>query len=301
MAGVHQGPKGAPAPLRGGAPQTYFDRRVHRREGPDTRAAVLPPELGFIAAGHGVSPQHLLAALETAPLGVRPLDAVLKEGILPEDVYYRALARHLGCEYYRGDQPFGPGFDAVKSLQTGVAPLYGGGRSARAVIAPGARSVSGLIEMTASGRLHPASFALTSPQHFASFVRTQRGEAILAEALERLEAKWSAKGGMSGGQIAAAGLIGVLAIGLGVANLQTLAASLAVLSWAIFLTSIMLRSMATVADGATPRPRRLTDDECPLYTIVAPVYREVEVVDDLINALDALDYPGIMAQTPREK
>jgi cellulose synthase/poly-beta-1,6-N-acetylglucosamine synthase-like glycosyltransferase len=291
MAGVHQGPKGAPAPLRGGAPQTYFDRRVHRREGPDTRAAVLPPELGFIAAGHGVSPQRLLAALETAPHGVRPLDAVLKEGILPEDVYYRALARHLGCEYYSGDQPFGPGFDAVKSLQTGVAPLYGGGRSARAVIAPGARSVSGLIEMTASGRLHPTSFALTSPQHFASFVRTQRGEAILAEALERLEAKWSAKGGMSGGQIAAAGLVAALAIGLGVANLQTLAASLAVLSWAIFLTSIVLRSMATVADGATPRPRRLTDDECPLYTIVAPVYREVEVVDDLIKALDALDYP----------
>jgi hypothetical protein len=95
MAGVHQGPKGAPAPLRGGAPQTYFDRRVHRREGPDTRAAVLPPELGFIAAGHGVSPQHLLAALETAPLGVRPLDAVLKEGILPEDVYYRALAANI--------------------------------------------------------------------------------------------------------------------------------------------------------------------------------------------------------------
>ncbi len=60
---------------------------------------------------------------------------------------------------------------------------------------------------------------------------------------------------------------------------------------AIFLASIALRSMAAVADSATPRPRMLTDHELPVYTIVAALYRESEVVEDLVRAFDALDYP----------
>jgi hypothetical protein len=153
------------------------------------------------------------------------------------------------------------------------------------------RPARGLIEMTRSGRLHPTSFAVTSPQRFASFVRMRRGEAVLDDALGRLPASLSARAGMSGAQIAAAGLIAASALWLAIANPPLLAAGLSVGLWAIFLASIVLRSMAAVACGATPRPRMLTDHELPVYTIVAALYCESEVVEDLVKAFDALDYP----------
>jgi hypothetical protein len=272
--------------MSGGA----FDRRALRGEGPAEAPGALSPELGFIA-GQGLSPQSLLSVMNGAPMGVRPLDALLNEGILHEDAYYGALARHLGCDYYRGDPPFASGFDAVRGLRCGVGPLDGHGHHARAVIAPDARSVSRLIEMTSSGRLHPASFAVTSPQRFASLVRMQRGKAILDDALGRLPAGLSARTGMSVAQIAATGLLAAAAFALGIANLQLLNATLAGSCWLTFLASIVLRSMAAVPNGATVRPPLLSDDELPVYTVVAALYNESEVVENLIKAFDAFDYP----------
>jgi hypothetical protein len=60
---------------------------------------VLPPELAFLAA-EGFSPEPLLNAVVAAPKAVRPLDQLLSEGKLTEEIYYRALASHLGCQYY---------------------------------------------------------------------------------------------------------------------------------------------------------------------------------------------------------
>ena len=289
MSQIPQSPNRTPASPR----ETFsfaFDRRPLREAEADARAGALPPELDFIA-GEPVSGQRLLAALTAAPSGASPLDVLLNEGMLPEETYYRALARRLGCEYYGDEPPFAENFDPVKSLKCGVAPVYERGQPVRAVIAPRPRSVRGLIEMTRSGRLHPTSFAVTSPQRFASFVRMRRGEAILDDALGRLPARLSARAGISGAQIAAAGLIAASALGLAIANPPLLAGCLAAGSWAIFLASIALRSMAAVADSATPRPRMLTDHELPVYTIVAALYRESEVVEDLVRAFDALDYP----------
>ena len=48
--------------------------------------------------------------------------------------------------------------------------------------------------------------------------------------------------------------------------------------------------MAAVANGATVRPPLLTDDELPVYTVVAALYRETEVIENLVKAFDAFDY-----------
>src|SRR5271166_4457389 len=269
-------------PARERIANAAFDRRFPRGERSEARA-VLPPELDFIA-GEGVSPQSILAVLGTAPLGVHPLDALLNEGMFSEEAYYRALARHVGCEYYRGDPPFAPHFDAVRGLKSGVAPLSVHGRGARAVIAPGARSISPLIQMISGGRLHPRSFALVSPQRFAAFVRMQRGEAILGDALGRLPPVLSAKGGMSGAQIIATAGIAASMLAVGAESFDLLTICLSAGAWLVFLTSIVLRSTAAVANGATARSRLLSDDEAPVYTIVVPLYRESEVVEDLVRA-----------------
>jgi hypothetical protein len=67
-------------------------------------ARVLPPELAFLTA-EGFSPEPLLDALVALPKAVRPVDQLFSEGKLTEEIYYRALASHLGCEYYCGTPP----------------------------------------------------------------------------------------------------------------------------------------------------------------------------------------------------
>src|SRR5260370_23180817 len=99
-----------------------FDRAQHRSDKPAERLAPsLPSELDFLAR-QGVPPEALLNAI-AAPKGVRPIDSLLGEGIVREERYYRALAQHLGCEYYSGEPPFAAEFDALRCLRCCVAPL----------------------------------------------------------------------------------------------------------------------------------------------------------------------------------
>ncbi len=96
---------------------------------------------------------------------------------------------------------------------------------------------------------------------------------------------------MSGAQIAAAGLIAISAFALGAADIHALTGVTSCMLWLLFSASIVLRSAATVAHVDDIRPRMLSDDELPVYTVVVAVYREADVVEDLVSALDALDYP----------
>jgi cellulose synthase/poly-beta-1,6-N-acetylglucosamine synthase-like glycosyltransferase len=291
MAMISQGPHTRSISPPEAVPGRAFEQPPARGDGMiGGRSRSLPVELEFVRQ-HGVSTDRLLSALDAAPLGVGPLDAILREGVIQEEDYYQALAQHLGCEYYFGEPSFGKDFDVLKGLRCGVAPLAARGRGPRAVIAPRASSVSRLIEMTKSGRLHPESFAVASPQRFASFVRMQRGDAVLDDALGRLASSLSARRGMNGAQIAAAGLIASSAFAVAAANIHVLTAVLSLALWLVFSSSIALRSAAAIANDDKVPPRMPSDDELPVYTVVAAVYREAEVIRDLVEAFDALDYP----------
>jgi len=69
---------------------------------------------------------------------------------------------------------------------------------------------------------------------------------------------------------------------------------------ALFLAAAILRLLsACYPNTALQRPVRIEDAKLPIYTIVCALYRETPVVNDLVAAIRALDYPGIMAQTPQ--
>ncbi len=147
-------------------PELSLREVAHRRhvrvplpthEEADLVARVLPPELDFLAV-EGFSPEPLINAVVSASKAVLPVDQLLSEGKLTEEIYYRALANHLGCQYYCGDPPLGRAFDAVKALRCGVAPLEWRSPGPRMVIAPRAQFVAGLIEATASGAIRSGSF-----------------------------------------------------------------------------------------------------------------------------------------------
>jgi hypothetical protein len=67
----------------------------------------------------------------------------------------------------------------------------------------------------------------------------------------------------------------------------------------VFLAAAALRLLKVAFVGkARRRPLRRGDDRLPIYTIICALYREANVVNRLVAAIRALDYPGIMAQTP---
>ena len=261
------------------------------KEQADLVARELPLELAFLAGEDRRSPELMVEGVGATPGAVWPLVRLLSEGKIIEEAYYRALAIHLGCEYYSGDPPLAGSFDAVKGLRCGVGPLEARTARPRIVVAPHAQFVRRLIEATRSGSIRSGSFALASPQRFASLVRAYRGPDLLNVALDRLPASLTAREGMTGFQIAAVGTAAILAFFLGVADFEVLRTLSSAALWLIFSASVVLRSMAAIANGPEVFPSKITDDELPNYTVVVALYREASVVEDLVKAIDALDYP----------
>ena len=190
-------------------PHARIPSPSHEQADPTARS--LPPELAFLAA-EGFSPELLLDAVNAPSRAVLPVDQLLSEGKITEEAYYRALANHLGCQYYCGYPPFADAFDAVKGLRCGVAPLQSSSAAPRMVIAPRAQFVSRLIEATQSGAIRSGSFAVASPKRFASLVRAYHSSELLDVALGRLPTNLTAREGMTGLQIAAVGVAAILAV-----------------------------------------------------------------------------------------
>jgi cellulose synthase/poly-beta-1,6-N-acetylglucosamine synthase-like glycosyltransferase len=63
------------------------------------------------------------------------------------------------------------------------------------------------------------------------------------------------------------------------------------LFFAVFLLGGLTRLAAACTPLATSQPPPLADEDLPTYTIIAPLYREAEVVAELVENLAALDYP----------
>jgi hypothetical protein len=63
------------------------------------------------------------------------------------------------------------------------------------------------------------------------------------------------------------------------------------LFFAVFLLGGLTRLAAACTPLAMSPPPPLADEALPTYTIIAPLYREAEVVAELIESLAALDYP----------
>jgi cellulose synthase/poly-beta-1,6-N-acetylglucosamine synthase-like glycosyltransferase len=250
----------------------------------------LPPELAVLAS-QGFSPEVLANALGAKSRTAGPLAQLLSEGSITEEVYYHALADYLGCQYYSGDPPLARSFDVVKGLRCGVGRLERSSLGPQIVFAPHPQFVRRLIEATYSGTIRSGSFVLTSPKRFASLVHSYYGSELLEVALGRLPTSLTAREGMTGFQTVAVGTTAILALLLGIVDFDVLQALSSAVLWFIFSASVVLRSMAAVANGPEILRAELTEDKLPNYTVVVALYREADVVEHLVRAIDAFDYP----------
>ncbi len=278
---------------------------LHPRAAPERRPAALPAALAFLTV-HGVSPAVLLtAAAEARRQAIAPEAAVLASGTIRERFFYQCLAHRLGSAFIDGEIALGAGARYPHAVHAGLAPLDGGDGS-RWLAAPRGQLLTHLLARARGGERLGARLAITTPSHLSRLVRQAATASILREAslgLANLDPSLSAKERPSHAQCTsamAAAAAGTLAFGLApAATLTVVSLSMTCL----FLASIWLRLFAGAASTGcreAPFRARVEDRRLPVYSVVVALHREARVVPQLVAALTAIDYPGIMAQLPQE-
>ena len=172
------------------------------------------PEIAFLAT-QGIAPGSLLQAEAAAARdGVSAEQALLGEGLLDEEAFYRALARRLRLPFYRGEIPVAQSVEADPAIVCGVAPLAPNRAGLRVIAAPRAAAIRYLLSKAEAGAL-PSGLAIASPHMLGEKVRAEAGERIAeaaADALAWRDPALCARFGLSGRQRVALGVFALVAV-----------------------------------------------------------------------------------------
>jgi glycosyltransferase XagB len=252
------------------------------------QSTALPIEIGFLSH-HGHAPETLWqAAIFAQAAGAAADEYLIREGMVPEDDFYRALAAELGL-------PFVPtprlSLDVryPDSILTGLAPLAGGKPSF--VAAPRGPALADLLKARSRRRL-----AITTPTRLRAAVFRAQSPLIGRRAAYDLADKAPHLAtDVSYGQIAALfAVLTLIVFGIGYAPRLSFG-TLGALMGPLFLSMIVLRiATASLKNPveAEDRALRIEDADLPVYTIIAALYREKRIVARFIEALSRLDYPA---------
>jgi len=255
------------------------------------REGAIAAEIAFLAR-YGMPPGPLLAATRAAQDGGVTADqALLADGPLREEDFYRLLARCLGAPQFSAEMAIAP-CDPSAAVACGVAPLAPNAQGLRYVLAPRGRVLASLL--AAAPKRSPPAFAIASPQRLGAAIRRQAGRRIADEAayaLERAEPALAARANFSNGQLACAAVLAFAAPLAAWEQPHALGALCAIVLYAIFAASVALRFAAIAARAPVRADPPLDDRDLPVYSIIAPLYREARVAARLIEALEAIDYP----------
>ena len=232
--------------------------------------------------------------------GVHPHEAMIANGWLDADDYYRALAEHCGA-------PFRADLTAAEIAPAAANPrqsLASGLLKERAhakgfVFAPDRLRPNALREVLA--RLYPYAFSLASPQAVRGAICHYFAPSFAHRAIEGLASRHpqqSARTRPASWQrlFLIFGPVAMLAA-VALAPVETLWAASSALAF-FFVPVIGFRLLAAyglwasaVEAGNSPSAR-VPDRELPIYTLLVPLYREAHMLPSLVAALSRLDYPA---------
>lgn len=252
-----------------------------------------PPEIAFLA-NFGVPEAVLLYAATLARRqGLGAAHVLLAEGLVEEEVFYRALAEHLGV-------PFLPRFeieacaDHRRVMRRGHARLAANSDGLQWLFAPHGCSLRQLLELARHGRLRKI-FAVTSRSRFFEALQMERLRSSAMEApytVERVFPHLCARRALLGRALPLALCFNAAWLALLFAPNAAIALFAALPLAVLFLASVFLRLFACAASfEAEDCAGDAGDPDLPVYTLVFPLYREARVVPQLARAIDKLDYP----------
>lgn len=253
-------------------------------------------------------PAKTIAAMErrACEVGVTADRVLITSGLLTEDAYVRALALNLGLTFEPLETP--PDGDCLVSEErlidasaAGLLPLVGNDETV-IVVAPRGGAARRLCTIANSSAEWRRRLRLTTNERLTRFIRRNASDALGQRAAFALlndrpdlsasprDIPWSRW----------RGILAAVALGAGIAAPNLVATGASIVLSALFIAWIALRVVGLLAAlQARPALPRRSDTSLPVYTIIAALYREAAAVGQLIAALDALDWPGVMAQTPQ--
>jgi glycosyltransferase XagB len=249
-------------------------------------------EIAFLA-DYGVPRGPLLAATKAARASLTADQALIGQDFIREDEFYRLLARHLRAPFYCGEFALSRDGDLARIAKRGIALLEPNASGLTTVLAPRGQALAFLLGGLATRGL-PPSCALTSPQRLEAVMRFQLAIRVADEAagaLERADSTLSAHSGLSRGQWAATLILTPLVLVAGLLRPDAAGAGCAIALWATFGAASLLRLATTIVGAVADAAPSIDDDDLPLYSIIAPLKNETNIVGKLIDALDAIDYP----------
>ncbi|BBU60342.1 hypothetical protein MSC49_02770 [Methylosinus sp. C49] len=272
--------------------------RQRARPAPETPALgagrPLPPEIAFLAA-HG-APLVMLqyGATIARRQGVKADAALIAEGLIPEERFYRILAAELRVPYLDAPPALEPSESLEQDAARGYARLAEEPRGMRWLFAPRGDDIARLVGVTRSSAGRPL-FAITRPSHFEEALRRSSARRLAeaaAYSVERVAPELAARRALGGRAPIAFALGNLILLAAWLSPAGSLSRAAAALLALLFLANIGLRlyfcAIRKAARGAAPA---LEERDLPLYSIIVALYDEAGVVPQLTEALDAIDYP----------
>lgn len=249
----------------------------------------------------GILPPQLLAAAEERArvIGIGADRVLICADAITEDAYLQALAASLGTSYdrldtlRRADVPLSD-TDLIRAAAAGIMPLREAGRIVW-IIAPSCWAANRLTDPRRPVQQRISQFRLTSSDRLQRFI-TKHAQTTLgrraAYDLRSSRPQFSNATPLRVGKAVAMAAIAILVLTVLALYPSTTIGIFSVFLCAIFLAAAALRLSSATYKQPAPEPSPRGDDrELPIYTIICALYREEKVVDKLVRAIRALDYP----------
>lgn len=260
--------------------------------------AVACRELDCVRA---ILPRRIIAAAEqrARDIGMGADRVLICADAITEEAYLQALAGSLGTTYdrldglTRADIPLSDG-ELIRAAAAGLMPIREAERIVW-IIAPSGLAARRLTDPRRPVQRRIKSFRLTSSNRLRRFIAKHAQAALGRRAaydLRRAHPLFSNAAPLyvgNGVGIATMAIVALTTLALyPAATLGTFA----VLLCAIFLAAAALRLSSVLYKQSAPAPPSRDDDRgLPIYTIICALYREEKVVNKLVAAIRALDYP----------
>ena len=246
------------------------------------------------------------AEARSKALGIGADRVLIAAGKLNEETYLRALANSLGVAFETLEavpRAYCPLSDErlIESAAAGMLPLSIDGELSL-VVAPRALAARRIQELIQQSPARAQRFCFTSANRLQSFVLRHAGATIASRATNSLRKK-SPTFSAAPPRWRMISPFFVIAMTLAIAFVAAPSIAAGVCEMALaatFIGWLGLRLVGAFIKHADPNTvRSPIDAALPVYSIVAALYREAKSVDGLLRAIERLDYPGIMAQTPQ--
>jgi glycosyltransferase XagB len=264
------------------------------------------PELDCI---RDLLPRRVIAFAErrAQSVGVGAERVLICGDAMTEEAYLAALASSLGTVYEpldrvaRADCPLSD-HELIQAAAAGLLPLRKG-RDIVWVIAPRGLTARRLADPRQPRQAWLRPFRLTSSEQLRRFVAQHGRHALGRRATHGLRRSRplmsNAPRDKGWRSVAAIALTCVAALFVAFFPADTIGSMSTALCLVFLAAAILRMACGLFTSGVPPRPAQIGDDALPVYTIICALYREAAVAGELVAAIRALDYPGIMAQTPQ--